>query len=253
MELIKNSIVFFGSILVVIGSVFWGIAEGGYEPWIVALAGAVGIAVNWNFLPQFGRKKRKLTPEAKIALRDKWRPVFEEYFLQGARNGQRGGDVIVHDVDRLDTYPDTSDEKGISSWFRVGLMGTYHRGVLLGLEWASLEEQDGKWIKVRTGSSENTVKVMLLGEVRYEAIESVNFDGDDYYNKPHIYCHFDHNGEPYERLYYGEEFQINPGLPHHYREVTEYNPPSRQNFWRRHWFAIRTWLTLKLKLRLGRL
>jgi len=233
MSILKNSIIFVGSWIATIASLAWGWSAGGYEPWIVTVLGLVGIAMNWDYIPQFGGKKRDLTPEARIALRDKWRPIFEDYFLEMARNGQRGGDVIVHDVDRLDTYPSISDEKGISSWFRVGLMGTYHRGILLGLQWTNIEEQNGKWVEQRKEISENSKKVILLGEVRYEAIESVNFGGDDYYNKPHIFYHFDHHGEPYERLFYGEEFQTTSGFPYHYREIDEYNSLSRQGIWQR--------------------
>lgn len=238
MNLLKNSIVFVGSCFVIVGSVIWGIAEGGYEPWIVAVGGVVGVAINWDFIPFVGRKKRKITPEQKIASRDKWRPVFEAYFLEAARRGHRVGDAIVHDVERLDIYPDIPEEKGISSWFRVGLMGTYHRGILLGLRWTYLEEIDGQWVETQGGASQNSTKVMLLGEVPYDSIESVNFDGDNYYNKPHIYCHFDNQYQPYERLYFGEEFRLDEGFPYHYREIEEYKPTPQRKFWKRGWFFV---------------
>jgi hypothetical protein len=112
-------------------------------------------------------------------------------------------------------------------------MGTYQRGVLLGLRWTYLQEQDGSWKELSSGNNEGAVKVMLLGEVPYEAIESVNFDGDHYYNKPHLFCHFEHAGQPYERLLYGEEFQLDPGFPHHYREIAELKAPPRP--WRTFW------------------
>lgn len=229
---LKNSIIFIGSFLVVIGSVIWGIVDGGFEPWIVAIGGFVAIALNFDFIKNLDLNKRKLSPEQKISARDKWRQVFENYFLEAARSGHRVGDTIVHDVDRLDIYPDTPKEKGISSWFRVGLMGTYHRGILLGLRWTYLEEKDGEWIENGKGDSENSVKVMLLGEVPYESIESVNFEGDDYYNKPHIFCHFDHQGEPYERLYYGEQFQLDEKSLFYYRQVEEYKPAPKWKIWK---------------------
>nr|WP_321251752.1 hypothetical protein [uncultured Ruegeria sp.] len=216
--------------MAVTASVAWGYYEGGFEPWIVALLGIVGIVANSELLPFVGRKMRVLTPEQKIAARDKWRPEFEGYFLETAKNGYVG-DTIIHDVGRLDTYPNSGDEKGISSWFRVGLMGTYHKGILLGLRWTYLKEKEGGWVENSTGEEDGSIKVMLLGEVPYECIESVNFDGDDFYNKPHIYCHFDFQGEPYERLFYGEQFQLNAGLRYHYRELAEYdrNPSRRRS------------------------
>lgn len=234
MSWLKNHVVLIVSCLAVIASIFWGVAEGGYEPWIVATFGVVGIVVNHDRLLVTDRKKRNLVPAQKIAARDKWRPVFEEYFLKRARDNNRG-DAIIHDLDRLDTYPNDGDEKDISSWFRLGLMGTYHRGILLGLRWTYVEEDDGKWIENQINKSESAVKVMLLAEVPFESIESVNFDGDDYYNKPHIYCHFEYRNTPYERFFYGEEFQLDPGFPHHYREIAEYKiqPRFRWKFWKR--------------------
>lgn len=221
MNFLKNAFVLGGSTVAVIVSLIWGIVEGGYEPWIVALLGAVGIVANLRQISIIGGRKRELTPEEKIAARDKWRPEFEAYFLKIAKENYRG-DAIVHDVDRLDTYPDSGDEKGISSWFRVGLMGTYHKGILLGLNWNYIVERGGDWVDAKSSNSPGAERVILLGEVPYECIESVNFDGDDFYNKPHIFCHFDHGGEPYERLFYGKEFQLDPGLPYHYTELVEY-------------------------------
>jgi hypothetical protein len=56
--------------------------------------------------------------------------------------------------------------------------------------------------------------------VRYEAIESVNWDGDEFYGYPHIYCHFTEKGrKPYERLVFCEMLTTR-GFTH-YREVAE--------------------------------
>ena len=49
-------------------------------------------------------------------------------------------DVIIRDVLRIDDYPELSEKKGISSWFKVGLLDTYDRGILLGLEWVRLAQ-----------------------------------------------------------------------------------------------------------------
>ncbi len=230
MAWLQNWTLFVISCCVLIGAVLWGVADGGYEPWLLFLGTVAAILAGQRFIP-WRSDRRTLTPEQKIAARDKWRPIFEDYFLELARHDQKT-DVIVHDVKRLDNYPDTEEKgKGISSWFRVGLMGTYHRGVLLGLQWTYLEQKNGRWVEVRT---KNTAKkVMLLGEVPYEAIESVNFEGDPYYNKPHIWCHFDYKGQPYARMYYGEEFQLDPKFPYHYTEIVGYKPSlmQRLKYW----------------------
>lgn len=242
LAIFRNLIVLYGSFVAILASLVWGYYEGGFEPWIVALFGVVGIAINWP-LGSKVRSPRALTPTQKLAAREKWRPIFEAYFLERAKNNYRG-DVIVHDVDRVDDYPDTSDEEeGISSWFRVGLMDTYHRGILLGLQWTNIVEEQGKWVEVEGEKPEGHITVMLLGEVPYESIEQVNFDGDQYYNKPHIFCHFEFNGEPYERMFYGEEFRLDPGFPYHYREIAQYERRApKHSIWKRINAAARRWL-----------
>lgn len=231
MTKVQSWIVFICSTAALIGFCFWFYAEPSFEPAIGIIAGIGGVVSSfWPFSPQ----KPRLSPEERIAARDKWRPIFRDYFLNAARKDYRG-DCIVHDVNRLDDYPNTEENpKGISPWFRVGLMGTYEGGVLLGLRWTYLVDEGGTWKEYESRKPDGAVKVMLLGEVPYESIESVNFDGDDYYNKPHLFCHFEHGGEPYKRLFYGEEFRLDPGFPHHYREIAEYqHKPARWQFWKR--------------------
>ncbi len=229
MGLFRNSIVHLGSWTVFAGCAVWAWTEGGFEPYI-GLAGAfVGIVSNFEKLP-FLDRRRTLTAEQKIQKRDHWRPVFKTYFSDMARRDYRS-DVIIHDVARLDQYPDSKEnEKRISAWFRVGFMGTYLNGILLGLRWTYVKEEDGKWKEYGSRPPEDAIKVMLLAQVPYEAIESFNPDGDEYYALPHVFLHFDYNGEPYEKLFYGEERQLDPRFPRYYSEIAEYEMPSK---WRR--------------------
>lgn len=232
MEWLRKFIVVVGSIITLIASILWVVAGGGYEAWIVSISSFTVIFLKHEYFFEFLRKRRKLSPEQKIAARDRWRPIFQEYFLEAASKGHRVGDAIIHDVIRLDNYPNLDEKKGISPWFRVGLMGTYNHGILLGLRWTHLEDIDGKWVENYKNPSKNSIKVMLLGQVPYEVIESVNFNGDDYYNKPHVYCHFDYSGQPYERLYYGEELTLGPNMLKNYREITEFKDKSKWTFWK---------------------
>lgn len=118
----------------------------------------------------------------------------------------------------LDCYPEGGNEgKGISAWFRVGLMGTYHRGILVGVRWETLNRlpNGGGWRLTDYAANETgEIKVILIGEIPYERIESVDWRGDEYYGCPHIYCHFDGPGRmPYQRLGYSEQRQNINGPP----------------------------------------
>jgi len=111
-------------------------------------------------------------------------------------------------------------------------MGTYHRGVLLGLRWLHIVQQaDGTWKENNTGME--GIKVILVGAVPFDSIESVNWDGDDYYSKPHLFCHFEHKGQPYERMFYATENRLeHPSIIHpaFYTEVAKYEP--NQPWWK---------------------
>ena len=75
----------------------------------------------WNFI---SRKRRKLSISEIAKRREEWRGIFEkEVHIRHARGLRK--DLIIHDVKRIDEYPDIDKKsKGISSWFRVGLVGT---------------------------------------------------------------------------------------------------------------------------------
>jgi hypothetical protein len=80
------------------------------------------------------RKKR--TPAERIALQRQWKPVLEEIIINNWRKNLEE-DVIIRDVRRFDNYPETTNKRGISPWFRAGLVDTYHRGILVG-RWGKL-------------------------------------------------------------------------------------------------------------------
>lgn len=155
-------------------------------------------------------RHRSLSPGVVIALRQKWKPLFEAEVHKNFREGLRS-DAIIRDMKRIDRYPDAEETKGISPWFRVGLIDTYHRGILVGLGWHSLvSADDGKTWRSPKGGEQGDTKVMLAGRIPYESIESVDWDGDEYYPYPHIYCFFDNKSEPYEHVGYYTK-SINPG------------------------------------------
>jgi hypothetical protein len=162
----------------------------------------------------FRRRFHRLTPEERLARREKWKERFREEIWNREKEELRQ-DVIIRDVRRLDDYPDGPEGKGISSWFRVAMVGQYHRGVQLGLSIHSLvfeesEGSDGAWRLAGAHDTKETTNAYLIGYVRYDDIEQVDWYGDEYYNFPHIYCHFASRGQPYEKLAFCERKSIHP-------------------------------------------
>lgn len=104
-------------------------------------------------------------------------------------------------------------------------MATYHKGIQVGLRWGKLtmDKTTNKWRYTNYESGENgDIKVILIGYIPYENIEAVDWDGDEYYAFPHIYCYFNtKRKEPYERLVFCEEKHLDD-FPF-YSEVPDYD------------------------------
>jgi hypothetical protein len=165
-------------------------------------------------------KKRRLTQEEKIKLKAKWKPTIEEK-LSDWHHERMNHDVIVHDVKRIQFYPDGLSQKGISPWFRVGLIGTYHDGIMLGLRWGKsiFEPKQQKWLFARLG--EEGKNLILIGYIPYHRIEWIDWDGDEFYPYTHLYLHFDGpKRQPYERLALCERKDVD-GRPY-YTEIADY-------------------------------
>lgn len=138
----------------------------------------------------------------------KWKPELERHVAKRRRDKLHTG-VIVRDVRRLDSYMEVDEKtKGISGWFRAGLVDTYEAGVMLALQqYALVPRHLGGW-RLKDWSAEDEEEgtgAYLTGIVPYEQIESVDWTGDEYYGFPVLFCHFDtKRKEPYERLVYCE-------------------------------------------------
>jgi hypothetical protein len=161
------------------------------------------------------------TPSERVrhheALRAQFRAELESRGI-GARS-----DVIIRHVNRLDDYPNNKDRPGISPWFKVGLLATYHRGIVVGLGWyGMLNTPEGPRRADYSNGEQSEYNAMLTGEIPYDSIESLNERGDEYYYLPHIFCHFAHRGQPYERLFYTVKEDMGSG--HFYwREVASFD------------------------------
>ena len=205
--------------------------EGNWEP-PFALFTLFFIAT--ELFRRYGPKSKKrlnerFSPGQLIQHRERLRKEFqEEIYKCRAKNLRQ--DVIVRHVDRVDNYPNIDkDEKGISPWFRVSLLDTYKKGIVLGLRIGSLKKcENGYRFTNYKAGEKGDVTAILMGDVPYESIEAVNFEGDEYYYFPHIYCSFDFNDEPYERLWFCEKIDQPHGHPY-FKELASYESVQANN------------------------
>ncbi len=150
------------------------------------------------------RKKQERDPVKVLEIRHKWKSEFEDH-LRKTGDAPIYGEAIIRDISRMDSYPNLDEkEKGISPWFKVEIKGLYHRGleVFLCIESLKyLEEVEG-W-RYAHHKEEGVIHGYLVARIPFEAIKSVEWDGDEFYRMPHIYCEFKRrNKSPYEQLIY---------------------------------------------------
>ncbi len=202
--------------------------QGPWEPWLAFIAlVTTALAEVYSWLKP-ALSERFATSGERARHRENLRQVLQDEIYRRRAEGLRS-DVIIRDVDRLDGYPDLpAYEKGISAWFRLGLIETYNKGVRVGLRYGGLKASDDGYRFVDFVNEESSDRrVLLLGEIPYDSIATVNLEGDEIYPYAHIYCHFDFDGQPYERLWFGERIEV--GTSFYYEFVASYEDVTRNN------------------------
>lgn len=187
----------------------------------------------YNALKDLGRwvfrRVAKPDPEEVIRSRQKWKDEID------ARLGKPDeyAEAIVRDVKRADSYPNLPDnENGISAWFRVGLLGTYHRGIQLGLRIEGLVKDPAVgWRLSDPKKEEPDLNAYVVGLVPFERIVNIDWAGDQYYYVPHIYCRFTGpKRQPYEQVVVCEKRKIDrPGetATFYFSEIAKYEDVMR--------------------------
>jgi hypothetical protein len=172
----------------------------------------------------------KVSPpdQVEIALlRTKWKDEFEKN-LKWIDDQEGYGEAIIRDVKRINVYPETdAKSKGVSPWFRVGVLGTYHRGIEVGLSIESIKyvPECDAWMLTRDYDN-RTRNGYVVGRIPFERIASVDWTGDEYYYKPNIYCRFTgKGGQPYEEVMVCEK-QQGSGRPF-YTKLTSYRDAKK--------------------------
>jgi hypothetical protein len=158
------------------------------------------------------RRFEKPDPVELLKKRQERRKEFEAYFKREEfENAYIYGSAIIREVSRMDAYPEGDErEKGISPWFKVEVKGLYHRGVEVFLRIVTLkyEEEYSGW-RYAHHREEGAFNAFLVGRIPFDRIKYINWDGDEYYYFPHIYCDFlGRSKEPYEALLYFEKGEV---------------------------------------------
>jgi len=143
-------------------------------------------------------KFKKPDPVQLLKRREELRREFEEHLPKKNKYGVHC-DAIIRDIKRMDLYPAIDEEgKGISPWFKVEVKGLYHRGleVFTSMPKSIKQGENGEW-DFADYKDPQEVTGYPVGRIPFDLIEHVDWEGDEYYPDPHIYCRFK-DGQPYE-------------------------------------------------------
>lgn len=111
------------------------------------------------------------------------------------------------------TYPEyISLANGVQPWFQAFFYDMYHDGIefwlSVGVGADVIMDKDGFWEPVshRDEKVKNPAYKLLraeqIGRIPFSSIIDISTDGDNYNPIPHIYCKFEHNGMPFNEIYY---------------------------------------------------
>jgi hypothetical protein len=132
------------------------------------------------------RNRHNLTPQQKLELLAKWKPPVESWKeLMNTQTPRKEEGFLL------------GFESVSSILMKKASWSDYELKVL------SRNRAAGDWAITKARN------MVLTGFIPYENIEMIDWDGDDYYPYPHIYCYFDLKSKPYERLAYCEKGTIN--------------------------------------------
>jgi hypothetical protein len=178
------------------------------------------------------RRQQRAGPEELVRRRQAIKQEISER-LPASRSGYAPR-AIIRDLARIDAYPEIDDRPwGISPWFRVETKGLYHRGLEVFLSIEELAIKDGVARHPKDGPHGELAKLYVVGRIPFDAIVSIDWDGDEHYAIPHIYCWFDQADGPYEAITLYES-----GYRDHLflRDDLRYKPRrrSRLRAWRDH-------------------
>jgi hypothetical protein len=140
-------------------------------------------------------------------LKRKIKEDFGEWLNYSFKNRKKRSRMLIRAFDGKQ-YPNSNEpnELGEYSWFAEEIKSLYHNGVefITSIEMIEVYE-DNSWGFINEGGDKKiikTVKVAKVGQINFSDIVDYDIEGDEYYNYPHIFCKFRHNGLPFENFYY---------------------------------------------------
>jgi hypothetical protein len=197
--------------------------------------GALGTGVAFARELRERGEKQRANADARIG----HRLTIKEELREGMGpmlRGQIEAEVLIRDADRQpDGFPEPDRKfrlRRLSPWFKVGVMPFYSEGMAAFLRLDQvLIEGDVARSQVKSDSVEGEL-VRVVGHIPYDSIVAVDWEGSAEFSGPHVYCHFDFDRQPYEKVVLYREYAEGKWLP---TEASLRYKPQRYPLWNRWW------------------
>lgn len=144
-------------------------------------------------------ERQRAAPEDRLRHRQEMKSDIAAHLRTPKRDA--AARLIIRDVARMDEYPDVDQSlRGISPWFPVEAHGTYHRGLEVALRVEELVVSRGRARPPRRRGADRCECFLVCGWIPYDAIVTIDWVGDEYYARPHIYSWYRQAHGPFERF-----------------------------------------------------
>ena len=155
-----------------------------------------GIAL-WSFLAERAARQRA-SEKAEVEHRLKVKAELEAQL--GPACEDPVAELIIIDAARSDLYPDPDDALRwgkISPWFKTEGWAFYGNGLEVGSNSAQQIQIKGSKARIVRKGGEYMVPI---GRIPFANIIAADWRPDSFTGLPRIFCHFDHQGTPYEAV-----------------------------------------------------
>ncbi|NSB23047.1 hypothetical protein B0H68_005635 [Clostridium beijerinckii] len=121
-------------------------------------------------------------------------------------------EVLIRSIDDTDYPENTLLEKDFTGYFKAEVYSFYHNGlqVITGVkdikvkQYEDIDNEDEFTIK--------EISALEIGYLPFDNIIDYDYDGDEYYMYPHLYCDFVNRNDPFEKIGYAYEYLYGWGI-----------------------------------------
>lgn len=195
---------------------------------LVAVGGKILDLALW-LLRKLWRTTQHPSPETVVARNLVMRSEIATNLPPVPQGNSSRGRALLRDIKRQDRYrPDQETSYGGSGWSVVEIKDLYFNGLeVYDAPWKYVEYSEvfERWQEVATPTT-TSIMAIIVGRIPFSNIVRINWEGDEFYAYPHIYCRF--NGvthTPYEEIVLYK--QMSDDDPDYLMQVTGTNQWNR--------------------------